>query len=385
MLSEGFIEKIKKQGVLKVAEKFTEMKKISPVLWVGKCPNPEHNDDTPSFIIKMNPDGFESWACFGCHSGPKGGDNFGSDNIAFVQWMYYHKKHEVLSFKDAVYSLAKFYSIPMEEDKFQKLYDQKAQEEIVYRRNLLRSDIAKKYLYSRGLDDFDFEFWGLGFNSGTNRITFPIKHSSGQTCAFSNRTIEDIKPKYIVTPNSPIFKKGESFFGSDKLNRERKYILITEGQFDVILAHKFGIDFAVATLGCSLGEKLAERIKKSNKIPILCYDGDDAGKRGIQAALKNLETAGVNNSKVMVLPQGLDLADLALSLKGNLPKYVCKHIMSYSGYLLSGIADHLDSVVNDEIKKAIPEIKRAIDSIDNTNEKLAAKSYIRNRLHLWLN
>lgn len=384
MFSQEFINTVKKKGVLKLAEKFTTMKQVSPKIWNGPCPNPEHDDrNTPSFTVMLNDDGYESWACFGCHSGPKGADNFGSDNIAFIQWLYYHKKHELLPFVDALKAVAEFYEIPIEQDKNQEFYDKNMRAHTFFRDNIKVNRAAREYLYSRGLDDTDIEKWQIGFIN--NRISFPIIDVLNRVLGFSCRTIIDAKPKYINSKNSPIFIKGGTFFGLNHFNKNSRYALITEGQFDVILAHKYGIDFAIATLCCKLSDKHVEKLRQSGKIPILCYDGDAAGKEGIEKGLRKLSDAGIKGAKLLLLPCGKDLADISLELKEKLPAYIKEHTVSYSNYLLSNIADKIDSAINNELQKAMPSIRRAIVSIPDQEEKDVAKSYIRSRLHLWVN
>ena len=155
-MDKEFIQRIKKCGVRKLVEKFgTTLRQINEDTWLAHCPNPHHKDTHESFMVKLNPDGLESWCCYSCHQGTKDGEsgNYGSDNIAFMQWMYHNTNGGELSFKEAVKLIARFYGIPMESDKYDFIYKNNEQLCAGYESGL--TDFVRLYLYDRGLEDSD--------------------------------------------------------------------------------------------------------------------------------------------------------------------------------------------------------------------------------------
>ena len=379
--SQNFIYKVKSAGVLSLAQRYTTLKQISNTTWMGKCPNPEHQDSTPSFMVKQNSDGLESWSCFGCHSGIKGFDNYGSDNIAFMQWIYDKVYKSNLSFPEAVIKVAEFYNIELECNKYDYLYQANKVKAKAYSENL--NSLALQYLKERGLDKEDIVKWRLGFDG--KRIVFPILDCYNQIIGFSRRILQETKdePKYINSVNSQIFKKQNIFYGIQFVNHKEPKLLIVEGQMDAILAHKYNVPYTVATMSCSLSDYHANYIKENNKIPIICYDGDDAGKNGMLKAINKLNDFKVPNVKILILPRNMDLADMALKLKKDLPKYVENHIMPYSTYFLQNIANELDTTMNNKIMEIAPRIRQIINNIRDPDEKHMAQNFIEKRIKLW--
>ncbi len=382
-MDKNFILKIKKCGVRAMAERFTSLRQTNSNTWMGHCPNPNHDDKHESFMIRLNDDGIESWCCFACHKGPKDKEfkNYGSDNIAFMQWLYANKTGKELAFREAVRAVAKFYGIPMEARPYEAVYQNNARLCAQYEASITAP--VKAYLYDRGLDDNDIKKWHLGFDG--NRITFPIFTADEDIVGFSNRAFSKASvesgPKYINSQASPIFKKKELFYG---INHARKSgsdsLFIVEGQMDAILAHKYGIDNAVATMTCKLSPWHINWLKEHNKHPVLCYDFDKAGAGGMEKAMNDLYVAGVKNIKMVRLPDKRDIADLGKDLKGELKDFVQRHTISYSQYLLGGIADELDASILSTQQRLMPNIRKALDTIGDPDERTVAENFIRNRI-----
>ena len=353
--SKETIEKIKRCGILRIANQYTEMKK-SGDFYIGSCPNPAHEDKHPSFVIQTK-GVYESWRCYGCSD-----DRDGSDNIDFIRWIN-SKYGKGMSFQEAVQYLANFYGITMEE--------KRDKNESLYRYNLeLCRKFQKKlnfehtsYLFGRGLDLNDIEKWQIGFSD--ERIMFPILSKSRNILGFIGRLMDEKgqEPKYKNSSTSPIFEKNKVLYGLDKLNPKSEHILITEGVMDVILAHHYGLDYAVAPLCCHLSGHHIEIIKQLGKKPVLCFDGDIAGESGIRKAIFDMQQAEIKGVKVMQMPHGKDLADLANELKNSLSEYIEERIKSYSHFLLKDIADGIDAKLSNEIQKAIPKINEILNNI----------------------
>ena len=123
------------------------------------------------------------------------------------------------------------------------------------------------------------------------RIIFPIRDNRGRVIAFGGRVLNDDKPKYLNSPETPVFSKQRELYGlfeARKANRQLDYILMVEGYMDVVSLVQFGITNAVATLGTASSIFHLEKIFRHSSKLVVCFDGDAAGKK---AAARVLETA----------------------------------------------------------------------------------------------
>jgi len=147
------------------------------------------------------------------------------------------------------------------------------------------------------------------------RLMFPIRDPRGRVIAFSGRILGDGEPKYLNSPDTPLFDKGRTLFNFDKAapaSREAKRVIVVEGQMDVIALDQFGISEAVAPLGTALTEGQLGLLWRLSPSPILCFDGDAPGqKAAVRAALRALPGVGPGRSLGFVtLPAGQDPDDL---------------------------------------------------------------------------
>ncbi len=286
----------------------------------GLCPF--HNEKSPSFTVNEEK-GF--YHCFGC--GAHG------DVITFV------RETQNLSFVEAVEALAGEAGLevpkpsPQERERAarQKTLGEAIEAAASYFSSQLQSHAgrdARAYLERRGLDQAAIERFGLGYapaGSGLlkqhllkdfpeemlleagligqkeesrssfdyfrDRVMFPIYDRAGRAIAFGGRVLGDAKPKYLNSPETPVFQKGSTLYG---LNWARQGVgdgaelVVTEGYMDVIALHRAGFGGAVAPLGTALTEAQLDVLWRLADEPILCFDGDAAGQR---AALRALERA----------------------------------------------------------------------------------------------
>ncbi|USE37417.1 DNA primase [Endozoicomonas sp. SCSIO W0465] len=305
---------------------------------------PFHKEKTPSFSV--SPDK-QFYYCFGC--GASG------NALGFVM------DHDHLDFPEAVETLAGQLGldVPREENPHQQrgpdhseLYNLMARAVDFYSRQLKQhghSPKASHYLKSRGLDQQTCQHFAIGFappgwdnlkkelatspekeqqlittgmlvnNEDRNtvydrfreRIIFPIRDSRGRYIAFGGRVLGDEKPKYLNSPESPVFHKGKELYGlfeARQANRKLSRILVVEGYMDVIALAQQGITNAVATLGTATTSDHMQRLFKVVPEVIFCFDGDDAGRR---AAWRALESTLANmldgrQARFLFLPQGED-------------------------------------------------------------------------------
>ncbi len=306
---------------------------------------PFHNENTPSFTV--SPDK-QFYYCFGC--GASG------TALRFVM------EFDGLSFPDAVEKLADQMSmaVPREaasqrevqqEQEHQSLFKRMEAASQFFERQLRehdKRDRAIQYLKGRGLSGKAAKFFGIGYappgwdnlqealgtdktavrelvTSGMliekddgrtydrfrDRIMFPIRDARGRYIAFGGRVLGDEKPKYLNSPETPIFQKNRELYGlyeARKIRQKLTRFVIVEGYMDVVALAEFGIHYAVATLGTATSEHHLRRLFKIVPEVIFCFDGDDAGRT---AAARAMETAlpvlsdGVQ-ARFLFLPDGED-------------------------------------------------------------------------------
>ncbi len=150
------------------------------------------------------------------------------------------------------------------------------------------------------------------------RLMIPIRDQRGRVIAFGGRIIGEGEPKYLNSPETPLFDKGRTLFNIDlagPASRDARRLVVVEGYMDVIALHQAGIGEAVAPLGTALTEGQLERLWRLVPSPILCFDGDAAGqKAALRAALRALPHVGPDRSLGFVtMPPGQDPDDLLRS------------------------------------------------------------------------
>ena len=302
--------------------------------YLGLCPF--HSEKTPSFSVEPSKQFFY---CFGC--------NKGGSVIQFIMNI------ENLEFVDALKLLAERAGINLPEPEDQKEQEKaRLRKEILevnreagrfYFKTLAGSLEAQSYLMKRGLLEKTIKQFGLGYSPGgwselTNlllsrgtsrellmisglsiktkngelidrfreRIMFPIFNIRGDIIGFGGRVMDGSTPKYMNSPDTPVYDKSRELYG---LNFSRKSstkrLLIVEGYMDVISLHQAGIDFAVASLGTALTQMQAWILKKYSTEVIIAYDSDSAGQAATLRGLDILENAGAG-VKVLLIPQGKD-------------------------------------------------------------------------------
>lgn len=318
--------------------------------YLGLCPF--HNEKTPSFTVN-EVKGF--YHCFGC--GAHG------DIVKFEM------EANNLPFIDAIEKLSRKAGVPLpkfskeksaEQEKKQSLYDIMELASAYYEKNLYLTagKSALEYFYHRGLDDEIIKKFRLGYAPNNNglkaylsskgvnehdmielglisipedknrsvhdffrdRVMIPIRDKRGRVIAFGGRIMGDGQPKYLNSPETPVFNKRKMLyninFARDKGFEARNFI-ICEGYMDVIALDKFGIEYSAAPMGTALTEDQIQEAWKIVPEPILCFDGDNAGQK---AALRSVERAlpilkAGYSLKFMFLPDKMD-PDEFLKSKG---------------------------------------------------------------------
>lgn len=335
--------------VLRVKEKADIVDVISsylPLVSAGKsfkATCPFHNEKSPSFFV--SPDR-QNYYCFGC--GAKG------DVIAFIE------QYEGLDFPGALKFLADKYGVVLQgsshtHDDTSRLYAAMEHATDFFERTRTAHSDVMTYLAKRGLSERSYIHWRIGYapdawrdlhdelirqhfslkeikdaglirdaQTGSrvmdvfrNRVMFPIRDISGRVIAFSGRTLSQEKdvPKYVNSPETPLFKKSSALFGLYEARqsiRKHGYTILVEGQMDVLMMHEKGFTHTVASSGTAFTADQATILKRLSPRIMFLYDGDEAG---VKAALRGAEIAlevGLE-AKIARLPQGLDPADACIS------------------------------------------------------------------------
>jgi len=349
-IAQGSIEQVVATAdIVEVVGQYTDLKKAG-ANFSGRCPF--HEERTPSFSV--NPVE-KLYYCFGCGAG--------GNLIGFVM------AKENMDFPEAVEYLADKYGIALEYDESSARGDAERR-----RRERLRALLeqatayyervlwdtkgaapAREYLLGRGLsEDFCRAFrvgysqpgWeklrdaalakgfgeqdlldaglvipgkrGRPYDRFRGRIMFPLGDERGRTLGFGARTMGDEKPKYLNSPETPLYHKSEALFGLDKAKaaaRQEDRVYVVEGYTDVMALAQGGVANVVASMGTALTEQQLERMARLTRTIYLCYDADAAGIGAMQRAL----TLGRRMNlalHVVRIPDGLDPADYVLSGAG---------------------------------------------------------------------
>ncbi len=316
--------------------------------WVGLCPF--HQEKTPSFTV--NDEGL--WHCFGCG---EGGDLF-----KFVQ------QHEGIDFAEAVRSLAEVGGVAIPEssrgpgqqgpkvDRERILQALRAAAEFyVAELEGKRGTAARAYLTERGFEEAVVSRFGLGFAPGgwntlqnalekrgftiaelelaglvrkradgsgvydllRERVVFPISDNRGRPIAFSGRVLGEGEPKYLNSPETPVFNKSRTLYGLREARdgiRQTGFVMLVEGQLDLLACAKHGFTNVVAPLGTAFTAEHARALSSHTAKAVIAFDGDNAGHAAAERTVGVFLPAGFQVT-VVKLPSGQD-PDSFLSDRG---------------------------------------------------------------------
>lgn len=261
---------------------------------------PFHAEKSPSFTVSAQK---QFYHCFGC----------GASGNAIGFLMAYDK----LDFVDAIEILAKQLGLEVPQEKnakkkySQDLYEPLQKTKIFYEKALRSSPEAIEYLKSRGLTGEIVKKYHIGFAPDRKRITFPIHDRRGRVIGFGWRVLDNSLPKYINSPDSPLFHKSQVLYGlyeAREANHNLEKLLVVEGYMDVVSLAQADITFAVATLGTATTQQhVTQLFSQTNKV-IFCFDGDAAGKKAAWRALESTLAVLQDNTEAqfLFLPEGED-------------------------------------------------------------------------------
>ena len=366
---------------------------------------PFHNEKTPSFTVSQVK---QFYHCFGC--GAHG------TVISFLM------EYEHMDFVEAVEDLAHMagLEVPREagfestpQASTQPLYELLEKASAYYQQQLRshpQAGRAVDYLKQRGLSGAVAARFGVGFappgwdnlltalgtdaaarnglqetglviertdGSGVydrfrDRIQFPIHDRRGRTIGFGGRVLGDDTPKYLNSPESSVFHKGQELYGlfeARKVMRKLDRLLVVEGYMDVVALAQFDINYAVATLGTATTPEHLERLYRATPEVVFCFDGDRAGRAAAWRALEN--TLSVlrdgREARFLFLPEGEDPD----SLVREIGKQQFEQLIGDAAHLSDFLFDHLASELDIDsidgrarlVDQARPLLARLPDSV----------------------
>ncbi|MBX4200254.1 DNA primase [Candidatus Parcubacteria bacterium] len=394
----GNVESIKERlDIAEVIGSYIPLQKAG-ANFKAKCPF--HNEKTASFFISESR---QSYYCFGC--GVKG------DIFTFVE------EQEGLDFKGALKLLADKAGIQL---KFEKTESRKADDKLIesleaatsfFEEELEKNNKAREYLKSRGVNKESIKLWRIGFapdewrslfsyltqigfdeatllRAGLvkrgeekertpydvfrNRIIFPLFDPSGKVVAFSGRALDpETLPKYLNSPDTPLFKKSELLYGLDKAKseiRKKNYSVLVEGQMDLVLSHQALVKNTVATSGTAFTNLHLERLKRLSSRILLAFDADQAGEKASERSAELAMSLGLE-VKIASLQEGKDPADLVRESEDKWKDSLRASIPAIEHFLNKIVEREKDTrkIGQEIIKKILPLVSLLRSSIEQSH------------------
>ncbi|BCV25619.1 MAG TPA: DNA primase [Firmicutes bacterium] len=338
MFPAEFIAQVRAANdIVAVVSDYVRLKKVGHN-FVGLCPF--HNEDTPSFNVNREK---QMFYCFGC--------NVGGDVFEFV------RQREKVDFPEAVRLLAERAHLPLPARSRREERRQEERDELYYanalaaeyfRAQLTRpgGEAAREYLARRGVTLEVAEDFGLGYappawegllshlkSRGVSaatavraglavprpqgdgaydrfrgRLMFPIRDLRGRVCAFGGRVLGPGEPKYLNSPETPVYSKGRTLYALERARssiEKEDRVLVVEGYLDALTCHQYGFTWAVASLGTALTRDQVELLKRFSNNVYIGYDADAAGQAATVRGLELTRAAGCR-VRVLKVPVGKD-------------------------------------------------------------------------------
>lgn len=338
MIPQAFIQDLLNRiDIVDVIDPHVPLKRAGSNL-VACCPF--HAEKTPSFTVSQTK---QFYHCFGC----------GAHGSAIT----FQMEHLGLGFLEAVKELAARIGMVVPEaernsdsgpsrGRAEQLLDVMNEAEQFYRRALRQSQRAVEYLKRRGLSGEIAARFGIGYapdgwqnldavfpnyqaeelaaaglvidgESGKrydrfrDRVMFPIKDAQGRTIGFGGRVLESGEPKYLNSPETPLFEKGREVYGlfqARQAIRGAGRVVVVEGYMDVVALAQFGVQYAVATLGTATTPVHVQKLLRQTDEIVYCFDGDQAGRKAAWRALENSLGQFKDGKQIrfLFLPEGED-------------------------------------------------------------------------------
>jgi DNA primase len=396
-LTKDFVAAVRNAGdIVRLVSDYVPLKPGGSRL-KGLCPF--HQEKTPSFSVDPQ---MQLFYCFGCQAG--------GDAFKFV--MLYEK----IDFPESVEFLANRWGVPLPKAAARPEDDAKAR--LLLMNELAagffrgqwsdpsRGKLARDYIANRGVSDAVADRFGLGYapdswdallnvlgsrgfkpaelqtaglaiprkdGSGQydrfrHRVIFPIRDVSGRVIAFGGRALGDPEPKYLNSPETPAYVKGENLYGLDVAReaiRREGFAILVEGYLDLIALHQAGFENAVASLGTALTPSQVKLLARYSERVVVSYDGDTAG---INAAAKSLDLFLERGFDVRVaeIPAGKDPDDFVKEQGAAAYDAIVRQAPSYLDFLVNRELRGRDLNLPEEKVAAINAILPKLARLEST-------------------
>ena len=386
-------------SIVDVVSGYVKLQRAGTVM-KARCPF--HAEKTPSFVV--SPDR-GTYHCFGC--------GVGGDIFSFVQ------ESEGLDFKGALKVLAERAGVQLVYEKSENRDDRERlfallETAALYYVSKLDID-AKNYLKERGVSEetiqsFRLGWAGNGWSDGAdylrtkgytehdiieaglarknergglldkfrNRIMFPIADAAGRIIGFSGRTFgpnaSPEAPKYLNSPETPLFHKSKVLYGFDKAKqaiRRHDCAVLVEGQMDLLASHQAGWGNAVAVSGTAFTPEHAVLLKRMSDNLVLALDADEAGIKAAGRAARSALSHGLN-VKVATLPTGLDPADLIQKEGKEAWSAAIRDAKDIITFLLDVLAERLPQ--QDRFRRAVESV--VLPFVSDVSSPIAREQYL---------
>jgi len=377
LIPKSFIQDLlNRLDIVDVVERYVPLKKAG-ANFVACCPF--HNEKSPSFTVSQSK---QFYHCFGC--GAHG------TAIGFVM------EHAGFGYVEAIEELARNVGLEVPRERpaagdAQREYAQKVAPDLYevmqtatryYREQLKQSPRAIDYLKQRGLSGEIAAKFGIGYAPDAwqnlaaafpdyqsdalaetglvitsdegkrydrfrDRIMFPIINVRGQVIGFGGRVLDKGEPKYLNSPETPLFEKGRELYGlfqAQKAIRGGQQVLVVEGYMDVVALAQHGVEYAVATLGTATTPYHVQKLLRLTEHIVFCFDGDKAGQRAAWRALENALPYLQDGKRIsfLFLPVEHDPDSFIREYGKEVFEQRVREAMPLSGYLLREVSAELD-------------------------------------------
>lgn len=387
MIPESFIQELlHRVDIVDLIDGYVPLKKAG-ANFAACCPF--HNEKSPSFTVSPTK---QFYHCFGC----------GAHGTAIGFLMEYSG----LGFIDAIKELSARAGLLVPEDEGRRVHDGPkisgltevmARAAKFYYEQLKRSEKAISYLKGRGVSGEIAQKFGIGYapeggqslaaafddygaaelqlaglvgksddgrlyDRFRDRVMFPILNQKGETIAFGGRLLGDGKPKYLNSPETPLFEKGREVFGLPQARsalRDKDTAIVVEGYMDVVALAQHGVGNAVATLGTATTATHVQKLLRQVDRIVYCFDGDAAGRKAAWRALENsLEALPEQKSVGFVFLPEADDPDSFVRRQGTEAfERLIAQAMPLSEFLLRELASHCDMTSAEGKAKLVAEAK----------------------------
>jgi len=394
VIPKNFIQDLlNRLDIVDVVERYVPLKKAG-ANYVACCPF--HNEKSPSFTVSQAK---QFYHCFGC--GAHG------TAIGFVM------EHAGLGYVDAIEELARGVGLEVPHERqaageaYQKvapdLYEVMQTATRYYREQLKLNQRAIDYLKQRGLSGEVAARFGIGFApdgwqnlaaafpnyrdetlnetglviSGEDdkrydrfrdRIMFPIINVRAQVIGFGGRVLDKGEPKYLNSPETPLFEKGRELYGlyqAQKAIRAGQRVLVVEGYMDVVALAQHGVEYAVATLGTATTPYHVQKLLRLTELIVFCFDGDKAGQKAAWRALENALPFLQDGKRIsfLFLPVEHDPDSFIREFGKDVFEQRVQEAMPLSSYLLREISTGLDLATQEGRNQLLQRAKPLLSAI----------------------